>query len=81
MKTAAHAKQPHPTKSGPGRYHSSGTKHGAAPVPDKGAGIGHLQRRDELANARRTGKATICARQYRKQRKALARAARSVVAT
>ena len=76
-------REPHPTKRGPGRRHKSGQEHGAAPVPAVPVGgplwLGH--RVNAAANARRSVKAEIGARQYRKRRKALARAARSAVAT
>lgn len=65
----------HPTKKGPGRRHKSGQKHGAAPVPQVG-GEWLGQHTNAAANARRAVKAEIGARQYRKQRKALAAAAR-----
>lgn len=67
-------REAHPTKRGPGRRHAE-VEHGAAPKANKGgAWLG--QRVNEVANARRAVKAAIGARQYRKQRKALAAAAR-----
>jgi hypothetical protein len=63
------------TKSGPGRVYLRGHKK-ASPVKAKGAGKGFVQHTNERANARRSVKAGIGARQYRKQRKALAIAAR-----
>jgi hypothetical protein len=71
------AREPHPTKKGPGRRHKSGQKHGAAPVTPKG-GKFLGQRVNAATNARRSVKAEIGARQYRKQRKALASSAREV---
>jgi hypothetical protein len=38
------ARNAHPTKSGPGRYHSSGQEHGRAPVADAGAPLGFVKR-------------------------------------
>lgn len=67
-------REPHSTKKGPGRRHKSGHKHGRAPAPQKGgAWLG--QHTNPAGNARRAVKAEIGARQYRKQRKALARMA------
>jgi hypothetical protein len=63
------------TKSGPGRVYLRGHKK-ASPVKAKGAGKGFEQRTNDAANTRRKVKAEIGARQYRKQRKALAIAAR-----
>jgi hypothetical protein len=63
------------TKSGPGRVHGQGLKK-SKPPKAKGAGLGFLQHTNERANARRSVKADIGARQYSKQRKALAHAAR-----
>lgn len=68
-------KSKHPTKSGPGRKHGERVKHGAATKPPR-AGIGFVQHKNPRKNARRALKAEIGARQYRKQRKALAIAAR-----
>jgi hypothetical protein len=69
------AKNAHPTKRGPGRKHDGHKKRGAAPKPPR-AGVGFVQHKNPRKNARRTLKAEIGARQYRKQRKALALAAR-----
>lgn len=66
----------HPTKRGPGRFHKSGQAHGAVPAPSKGAPVGHVQRVNPARAARSAVKAAIGARQYRKQRKALAASAR-----
>lgn len=66
----------HPTKKGPGRRHKQGQDHGAAARPTGGHFLG--QHTNPAANARRAVKATIGARQYRKQRKALALAARQM---
>lgn len=43
----------HPTKSGPGRRHQDGQKHGRAPVTPKGAPDGFVQRRAPEAVRRR----------------------------
>lgn len=63
------------TKRGPGRVHAKGLKK-AKPLRQTGAGIDFVQHTNERANARRSVKADIGARQYRKQRKALSAAAR-----
>lgn len=67
-------KNPHPTKRGPGRKHGQRVKHGTKPTPPTGNWLG--QHTNPKANARRALKCEIGARQYRKQRKALAAAAR-----
>lgn len=71
----------HPTKRGPGRFHKSGQAHGAVQTPPKGAPEGHVQRINPSRAARSAVKSAIGARQYRKQRKALAAAAREGVAS
>lgn len=63
------------TKKGPGRLHCNGVK--KAPNPNAAAGSWLGLHTNEAANARRAVKAAIGARQYRKQRKALAAAARA----
>lgn len=63
------------TKKGPGRLHGNGIK--KVPKPKAAAGSWLGQHTNEAANARRAVKAQIGARQYRKQRKALAAAART----
>jgi hypothetical protein len=69
-------RRPSATKAGPGRHHKQGHQKDS-PRPDKGAPRGFVQHTNERANARRAVKAEVGARQYRKQRKALAAAARS----
>lgn len=64
----------HPTKRGPGRRHGQNVKHPTQPQPAPGRFSG--QHTNPKANARRAVKAEIGARQYRKQRKAVALLAR-----
>lgn len=71
-----HTKRPSATKSGPGRYHSDGHKRATVKAP-KGAPAGFVQHTNPKANARRSVKSEIGARQYRKQVKALAALARA----
>lgn len=62
------------TKKGPGRLHCNGVKKAPKPKPAAGSWAG--PHTNPAANARRAVKTEIGARQYRKQRKALAAAAR-----
>lgn len=64
------------TKRGPGRIHCDGIKKTPKPKPS-GHWVG--PHTNPAANARRAVKAEIGARQYRKQRKALAAARREAV--
>ena len=63
------------TKSGPGRRHVQGLKRGKADRSPSGEFAG--THTNPQANARRAVKEAIGARQYRKQRKALAAHARA----
>ena len=64
------------TKTGPGRIPVQGVKKAKTPKRSTGAWLG--QHTNNAANARRKAKAEIGARHYRKQRKALAQAAREL---
>lgn len=65
-----HAKRPSATKSGPGRYHASGTKK-ASPKPLKGAPLGFEQRVASAAKKlRRSQVALMGRRQYLKRQRA-----------
>lgn len=62
------------TKRGPGRIHVEGVKRARKPKGSTGPFAG--QHTNPAKNAQRDAKAVMGARQYRKQRKALAMAAR-----
>jgi len=71
QKVKEHAKRPSATKSGPGRYHASGTKK-ASPTPTKGAPFGFVQHHVATAakKLRRAQVAQMGRRQYLKRQRA-----------
>lgn len=71
------ARNPHPTKKGPGRRHKDGQAHGAAPKPTTAA-VGHVwsdrqASNEERASARRLLASMGGRRQYAKAMKVLRR--------